>query len=116
MWGVFKAIGRAFKGAGTFVGRQFVRLFGSEAARDFAHSAQELLRSEVGQIVWRIVIELAATQMVPAVKFATAMADIKAEAARSGIEVKESLVRMLIEIAVQRVKGEFGDPPPELEG
>ncbi len=111
MWNPFRAIGRAFKTAAVFVGRTFVKLFGSDVARQFAAVAEDLLKSQLGRIVWKIVNELAAQQMSNAGKRIEALRRIGVEAKRAGLDVKESLIAMLIEIAVQRVKGEFGDPP-----
>lgn len=93
-----------------WIGKGFKKLFGSEAAGAFARGALALLASEAGQIALRVVT--AVETLRPGTDSdlrAEAFRQIRAEAVQSGLDIKDSVINMLIELAVQRLKGSFGD-------
>lgn len=107
-----KAVGHFIKHIAVTVAHGFVKLFGSDTAHAFAVAAESLLKSQLGAIVWSVVSELAGLQIPGADKRSQALARIASEAEAAGITVENSLINMLIEIAVQKVYGTFG-PAPE---
>jgi hypothetical protein len=109
--GIFQSIGHFFKHAAVWVSDQFVKLFGSDAANTFAVAAESLLHSAIGQIAWDAVNE-AEKLAAGTDKLGAAFAQIISTAATQGIAVKDSVVNMLIEVAVQKLKGSFGPQPP----
>lgn len=97
---------------GVFVSDTFVKIFGQDAAHTFAVAAESVLNSDLGKIAWTAVQE--AENLATGVdKKAAAFANIVAAAKTDGIEAKDSIVNMLIEMAVQKVKGQFGPAPAE---
>lgn len=103
----FSAIGHFFKHIAVFVSDAFVKLFGSDIAHTFAVGAESLLNSELGKIAWTAVQEVQALA-TGAEKQAAAFGKIASAAKAAGIDAGESLINMLIEIAVQKIKGQFG--------
>ena len=89
----------------------FVALFGIDAAHSFAVGAESLLKSDLGKIVM-VAVEEAQSLAAGTDKMAVALGKVLTEATKQGLDVKESLARMLIEIAVGRLKGLFGSPTP----
>lgn len=108
---IFKGIGHGIKVAVVGVAHGFVALFGSDVAKQFASASIALLKSAVGAIVMQVVTELANGDLSSSAKREEALAQILALAASKGIAVAESEARMLIEIAVQFVKGKFTVSP-----
>lgn len=94
---------------GTYVSETFITLFGKDAAHTFAVGAESLLKSDLGKIVTGAVEEVQ-NLASGADKMAVALGKVLTEATKQGLDVKESLARMLIEIAVGRLKGLFGQP------
>jgi hypothetical protein len=106
----FGALGHFFKHLAVLVSDGFIAIFGSDAAHSFAAGAEGLLHTALGQIA------LTAVQEVEALasgveKRAAAFTKITDAAKSAGIAVTESVISMLIELAVQRVKGAFGPAP-----
>lgn len=97
-----------FKHIGISVSNTFVLLFGIDAAHTFAIGAESLLKSDLGKIAMTAVQE-ASLMASGAEKKAAAFAKITAEAKTRGLDVENSLVNMLIELAVARFKGLFGN-------
>lgn len=110
--GVFKAIGHFVKHVAVIVSQAFVSLFGSDAAHTFAVAAESLLHSAIGQIAWTAVQE-AQNLAAGTDKAATAFSTIATAAKAQGITVADSVINMLIEVAVQKLKGSFGPAPVE---
>jgi hypothetical protein len=100
-----------FKHVNTYVSEAFVKLFGSDAAHSFAVGAESLLKSDLGKIAM-IAVQEAANLATGAEKQTTALGKIMTEATKMGLDVKTSLANLLIELAVSRLKGVFGNPTP----
>jgi len=97
------------KHAETYVSDTFIRLFGADAAHNFAVGAEALLRTDLGKIAVAAVQE--ASNLATGVdKMSTALGIVLTEASKQGLDLKESLARLLIETAVARLKGLFGQP------
>jgi hypothetical protein len=100
-------IGHFFHNAGVFVSELFVKIFGEDAAHNLAAAAEGILKTELGKIAWTAVQEaeaLAAGTDKKAAAFAAILSATKA----AGIEAKDSIINMLIELCVQKIKGSFG--------
>lgn len=101
------------------IGAAFVKVFGAKAASDFAHAAEQLLMTDFGKVVFSIVEALQG--------FATANGGVAANAAAfkaignaavaAGFDLKDSMIKMLIELAVQKLKGTLSalTPKPEAQ-
>lgn len=100
-----------FKHIGVYVSDNFVKLFGKDAAHTFAVGAESLLHTDLGKIVG-VAVQEVESLATGTDKMAAALAKVLAEATKAGLDVKESLARMLIELAVARLKGLFGSAPP----
>ena len=110
---VFKKIGHGIKVVATTIAHGFVSLFGSEAAKKFVEASSSLLQSAVGQIVLKVVEDMQATDLDTNAKREAAVVEIMKIASEQAITVAESEVRLLIELAVQFVKGRFAIALPE---
>ena len=107
----FSAIAHFFKHIAVDVSAGFVKLFGADVAHSFAVGAESLLHSELGKIAMTAVQEV--ENLAAGVdKQGTAFAKIVSAAKSAGIEASTSIVNMLIEVAVQKIKGEFGPATP----
>lgn len=104
---VFKGIGHGIKVVAVGVAHGFTALFGSDVAKQFASASIALLKSAIGVIVTKVVTELASGDLSSSAKREQAVTQVLALAATEGISVAESEVRLLIEVAVQFVKGKF---------
>ena len=107
---IWSAIGHFFKHVGVVVSVMFVDLFGSDAAHNFAASAEAVLKSGLGQIALTAVTEAEKLE-AGTDKAAVAATNIFAVAKQQGISATTSVVNMLIELAVQKIHGEFGPDP-----
>lgn len=107
---IWSKIGNFFKHAGVVVAGWFEAAVGSDAAHTFATGAEALLETALGQIAWTAVNN-AQSLASNTEKFTAAASAIKQQAEAQGIQVKDSLINMLIELAVQRLKTTFGPPP-----
>lgn len=106
----YSTIWHVLKHIEVFVSSAFIALVGSDAAHSFAVGAESILKTDLGKIVM-VAVQQAATLGTGADKKAAAFAAISAQAKASGLDIKDSLVNMLIELAVNRVKGVFGATP-----
>jgi len=104
---VFSAIGHFFKHIGVFVADEFVKIFGADAAHNFAVAAEGVLETELGKLAWTAVNEVKGLASGTE-KQAAAFTKIMSAAATAGLDAKASIVNMLIEIAVQKLNGMFG--------
>jgi hypothetical protein len=103
----WKRVTGFFQAAGHLVSEAFVKLFGQEAATQFASASLALLKTTVGQIALGAVTEASkAASGAEAQK--TAFTNIVAQVTKLGLTAKDSEVNMLIEVALQAVKGSFG--------
>jgi len=93
--------------AQLYVSDVFVALFGKDRAQAFGHAAVAILQTEAGKVALAVVEELEA--LVPALDGATkraqAAAKLKSQLSASGHVIGDSLVNLLVELAVQTVKG-----------
>ena len=92
--GAFKKIGKGF----AVFGRA---LFGREGLRLLGEATQAVLLSKAGAIALELVQELAASGFPVR---AEAFQRIRQRAKATGLEIKDSFVNLLIELAVQRIK------------
>jgi len=102
-----KAIGRGVKTAAQAIGHAFIVMFGNETAASFAREAEKLLGSAFGKVVLSVVsglMNVAATQGGQSA-MVLALGQIGAAAKEAGLNLKESFIRLLIELAVQKLKG-----------
>jgi hypothetical protein len=104
---ILSAIGHFFKHAAVVVSDIFVAIFGQDAAHTFAVGAESLLHSALGQIAMTAVQEVEGLA-TGAEKQAAAFGKIVSAAKTAGITVADSIINMLIELAVQKIKGTFG--------
>lgn len=104
----FSKIGHFFAAIGHGIAAAFVKLFGSAAAQAFVNAAKGILESPIGVLAWDAVTYVE-TLALPsdAAKRAAAFDKILADAKVQGIEVENSLVNLLIELAVNAIKGKF---------
>ena len=107
---LISAIGHFFKNAAVFVSDVFVKVFGEDAAHNLAAAAEGILKTNLGTIAWTAVNEAAAAASGTDAKN-LAFQKIAEAAKVAGIEAKDSIINMLIELAVQKVKGSFGPAP-----
>ena len=104
---VWSAIGHFFKHIGVVVSEVFVKLFGADAAHNFAVAAESLIKTDLGAIAMAAVGE--ASLLASGVdKRAAAFSKIAAAAKGKGLDIKDSIINLLIEMCVQRLKGSFG--------
>lgn len=94
-----------FKKAGKFVSMAFVVVFGSRAAKLFAKAAKSMLKTALGTIAMAVVAELNLENLSNDEKREEAVRRILARAKSEGVAFKTSLIRQLIEMAVERLKG-----------
>ena len=94
--------------AAVEVSKIFVDIFGQKAATDFGNAALGLLKSDLGQIVTAEVEQLAPVNNLTGVeKAAQAQVAIAAKAKALGISTSNTIINMLIELAVQFVTGKL---------
>lgn len=106
--GFFKAIGHGVKVVAVGIAHGFAALFGKETAQAFANEAANLLKSSLGQIVVAEVEALSEAEISGTEKQAEAQKAVLEKAKEAGLSVSGSLVNMLIELAVQFLKGTLG--------
>jgi hypothetical protein len=104
----FKFIGRIFKSVAVFVSDVFVAMFGRDVAEDFAASALKIMKSSFGKVALTIVTTLASSNLTNEEKRNAAFEQIKVEALATGIVVKDSIIFLLVELAVNAIKNNFG--------
>ena len=102
----FKTLGHDIKQVAIKVASVFTAIFGSKAAEDFGKAALALLKSDLGAIVLDEVEALAnVNNLTGAEKFVQAQTAILEKVKALGISATTSIINMLIEVAVQFVKG-----------
>ena len=108
----FKQVWAGMKWVGVHVAEGFKKLFGDQAAQDFAKASIGILKSAAGQIVLPIVEMLMnVPNLTGDEKRAQALKDAVTKLEQVGIllgkDIATSEINMLIEIAVAAVKGKF---------
>lgn len=83
----------------------FGLIFGADARHNFAVAAESLLNSELGKLAWAAVQAAEQLAVDGIGKRAQAFSEIETAAKQAGLEFKDSIVNMLIELAVQKLKG-----------
>jgi len=107
---VWKRITGFFHAAGHLVSEAFIALFGKDAAIHFAAASIAMLKTTVGQIAMGAVTEAAKVASgveAHKIAFSTVLSEIE----KLGLAAKDSEINMLIELALQAVKGKFGSLP-----
>lgn len=97
------------KHAGVYISDTFIALFGRDSAHAFAVGAESLLHSELGKLAM-IAVQEVESMASGAEKMAAAFEKVAAGAKATGLTVKDSLIHLLIEVAVSRLKGLWGQP------
>ncbi len=94
-------------GAAVKVEGAFVAVFGKDAAQQFAQGTLALLKTAAGKIVLDAVqaVETLNPTADGATKRAAAFTQVATDFKTQGIQVGESVISMLIELAVQFLKG-----------
>lgn len=104
--GFFAKLGSFFEHATVNVADWFEKEFGA-AAHTFATGAEALLETQLGQIA-QVAVAQAAGLESDTEKASAAGAAIEAAAKQAGLALSDSLKNLLIELAVQKLKGTFG--------
>ena len=94
----FRKIGRFFK-------KIAAAMFGKSALKKLAAAAKAMLKTAVGRIAVKVVFELEEGNLTDIQKAKEALKRIRQAAKDAGIETKDSLINLLIEMAVARLKG-----------
>lgn len=96
-----------FKRAAVYVGLALKRAFGSQPAQEFAKGALAILGTELGKVALLVVGDLSASTLTNAEKRAAAFARIAAVAKLGGISVTDSIINLVIEVALTAIKNGF---------
>lgn len=110
---VFDKIWGGVKFVASHVAAGFKALFGEQAAADFAKASVGLLKTAVGQVAFTVVEGLMHVQTLDSnAKRASAFEEIgkrlAAQGKQLGKDIYSSEIYLLIEVAVQALKGKFG--------
>ena len=108
----FLAIGHFFQNAQIWISKEFEAVFGSKAATAFALGAEALLKTAAGKIVVGVVQAAATLEISGPAKAALALSQLPALIEGAGLTASTSMLNLLIETAVQKVKGAFGTDIP----
>ena len=104
---IWTSIAHFFKNVEVVVSDVFVKLFGADASHNFAVAAEGILKTDLGKIAL-VAVQETQSLATGAEKQAAAFAKITSAATAAGIDAKGSIVNLLIEMAVQKLKGSFG--------
>lgn len=109
---VFEAIGHGIKWVAVKVAHGFEALFGKPAAEAFAHASLELLKSATGKIVLSVVAGLmqvkdATGDQKREQAFTEIVTQLEQQGISLGKDILGSEINMLIELAVNALKGRF---------
>ncbi len=108
MFGFLQKIGHVFHTAAITVSAVFVKIFGHDAAQAFGASALHLLQSAEGVIVADAVKGVASLNLATGEEArAEALKRIWADSRIQASGVSKSIVNMLVELAVNTLKGHF---------
>ncbi len=101
----FRQVGRGLRAVARLFVKLFLALFGPEALESFRRAARQMLATELGRIAWVVVEALSRENLSNEEKRRLAFERIAREARDAGLMVKDSFINLLIEMAVQRLKG-----------
>ena len=105
-----------FKTVKVKVSAVLVSVLGEDAAHKLGEAALEAFKSTLGVIVMDAVIAVEGLQIGSDAKRAEAFKKILTDMAKLGISASTSLINLLIELAVQRMKGNIVPvEPPVVE-
>jgi hypothetical protein len=99
------SIGRFFHNVAHPFVVLFHKIVGSDAFKSFIGAAESLLESKLGVIAWDAVRWAGTLTADGAGKRAAAFKKIIEDAEAAGLDYKDSIINLLIEIAVQKLKG-----------
>lgn len=105
MSSLFSKIAHFIHTAKVKVSEVFVKLFGQDASEKFAQASLAMLKTAEGKIVLDAVEAVQSLATDGAGKRAAAFEKILAEFKTQGYEVGESVVNLLVEMAVQYLRG-----------
>lgn len=94
-------------GAAVKVDAVFVKIFGQQAAEQFASGALALLKTAEGKIVLDAVEAVQTLSTDGAGKREAAFTKIASDFKTQGISVGDSVINMLVELSVQHLRGAF---------
>ena len=97
-----------FSGFKTKVSQIFSFLFGEKEAAAFGTAALGLLKTELGQIAFTVVESISFEELSNAQSRKLAFKQIASAAKDGGLEYKDSIINLLIELAINSLKGHFG--------
>src|SRR5438094_232507 len=85
----------------------FVAIFGSDVAKEFASVAEKMLATEAGKIVLTVVEQIQGSMPDASItsKVETFYANVTPALKGAGIELSKSLLGLLREIGVQKLRG-----------
>jgi Bacteriophage holin of superfamily 6 (Holin_LLH) len=83
------------------------KLLGSDLAKQFAHDALDILKTDLGAIALEVVNNLKDLAISGAEKRQQAFVQIKSDATAKGITAADSIINLFIELAVAALKGGF---------
>jgi hypothetical protein len=103
----FKKVGHEIKTAALAFGHVFVAFFGKDATHQLIQAAEKILASDFGKVIMSIVEGLmeykAANGDTPARD--KAASEIKNAAIAAGVDIKDSLINLLVELAANKANG-----------
>jgi hypothetical protein len=100
----YSKIASWFKKAASKVSAFLIAVLGSEAAHQLGDAAIAALKTALGVIVQDAVIAVSGLQIGSEAKRAEAFKKIVTDAKAAGLTISTSLINLLIELAVQRIK------------
>ena len=103
---------KIFKKVAVFVAHGFVRIFGSETAKNFALATLDMLKTAAGQIATRAVLDAMGAGPDDQTKRTAAIAAFGRYAAEKGLTIADSVRDALLQLALLKVKGTFGEQDP----
>ena len=107
----FKKVGQEIKSAAQAFGHVFVAFFGKDASKEFVDAAEKILKSDFGKVIQSIIEGLMSVAAAQGGSVARnqALAEIKTAAVGAGLDLKDSLINLLIELAVNKAKGTLAE-------
>lgn len=108
----FQKIWGGIKVVAVHVSDGFKALFGAQAAKDFGTASLEILKSAAGQIVMGAVSALMNVESMDgaakrAAAFTSSVSALESQGISLGKQIATSEINMLIELAVNSLKGKF---------
>jgi hypothetical protein len=107
MLNIFVTIKNKLAAAGGAVKHLLVAVFGQDAADQFVKAAEKVLATDFGKEVQTVVAGLVSVAEAKGGEVARteALAAVKTQAVASGLDIKDSLINLVVELAVNKLKG-----------